>query len=414
MIAETLRFSLKLVNKPYRKHINNQARTQIFYGGSSSGKSFFLAQRCVLDIARGGRNYLVCRQVGRTIQRSVFNEIVKAINRFGWTSLFTINKTDYIITHVNGYQILFCGLDDIEKVKSITPSKGVLTDIWIEEATECEYATIKQLYKRQRGGDPRFRKRMILSFNPIMQTHWIFNEYFIPAKWHDGMTEFWSDRLTILKTWYIHNQWLTQEDIYDLESETDTYFREVYTFGNWGVLGSIIFTNWTVQDLSTQLDQMVNHRHGLDFGFSSDPAAMPCTHYDRKIKTIYIYNELYEKKLTNNILALEIVDRIGKDYVRCDSAEPKSIAELQQHGVSAVPAKKGKDSVLFGIQWLQQQKVIIDPKCINTINEFRVYKWKEDKNGIAMREPVDRFNHIIDGLRYAYEDESLGGDWNVY
>ena len=145
----------------------------------------------------------------------------------------------------------------------------------------------------------------------------------------------------------------------------------------------------------------------MDFGFSSDPAALLVSHYDRMRKTIYIYDELYETGLTNDLLAGEVKEKIGNGRVICDSAEPKSIAELRNYGVDAQPAIKGKDSVLFGIQWLQQQTIVIDEKCINTKNEFMGYKWKEDKNGIAMRQPVERNDHIIDATRYAYEEDSL-------
>lgn len=397
----------EVFNAAYLPFLHEMARTQIYYGGSSSGKSVFLAQRAVYDLMAGGRNYLVCRQVARTIKKSVFNEIVKAIGAWGVGALFEINKSDMVITCANGYQALFAGLDDPEKIKSITPQKGVLTDIWIEEATETDREAVKQLYKRQRGGREDTPKRLTLSFNPILQSHWIYDAYFTPAAWTDDQTEYHGDDVTILKTWYIHNRFLTTEDVHDLENETDKYFYQVYTLGNWGILGNVIFTNWRVEDLSAMRDQLTNHRNGLDFGFAEDPAALVPTHYDRKNKTIYIYDELYELGLTNDLLAAAVKNIIESQRVTCDSAEPKSIKELRNHGVNAHPAKKGRDSVLFGIQWLQQQQIVIDPRCINTINEFRQYKWKEDASGRAIPEPVDRNNHSIDGLRYAYEEESF-------
>lgn len=397
-----------IFNETYLPHLNNVARTQIFFGGSGSGKSVFLAQRTIYDVMQGGRNYLVCRQVGRTLRGSVYTEIVKAIYDWGVQSLFTINKSDMLITCTNGYQIIFAGLDDIEKLKSITPAKGVITDVWIEEATEVEQSSVKQLYKRQRGGSEKTRKRLTMSFNPILQSHWIYTEYFSRIAWRDGQTEHRTDDLSILKTWYIHNRFLTSDDVRDLENETDPYYRNVYTLGNWGVLGNVIFTNWRVEDLSGMHDQFTNRRNGLDFGFSSDPAAMPLMHYDRKNKMVYFYDELYERGLTNDVLAERVKSLIGGDVVTCDSAEPKSIAELRRYGVNARGAKKGKDSVLHGIQWLQQQKLVIDEKCINTRNEVQQYKWREDKDGNAMREPVDKNNHIIDGARYGLEDDMTG------
>lgn len=390
-------------NAVYLPHLDNLARTQIFYGGSGSGKSVFLAQRCVFDVMQGKRNYLVCRQVARTIRKSVFNEVKKVISDFSVKHLFNINQTDLVITCKNGCQILFAGLDDPEKIKSITPEKGVITDVWIEEATETERNTVKDLYKRQRGGSDDTAKRMIMSFNPILQSHWIYEEYFSGIGWADKQTEHKGNDLTILKTWYIHNRFLTPEDVRDLENETDSYFYNVYTLGNWGVLGNVIFTNWTVEDLSELCDQFVNRRVGLDFGYSSDPAALITSHYDRAKKVIYIFDELYETGLTNDVLAGEVKSKINEDYVTCDSSEPKSIAELNRYGVNARGASKGKDSVIHGIQWLQQQKIVIDVGCINTRNEFQQYKWKEDAGGYAMPVPVDKNNHLIDALRYAYE-----------
>jgi phage terminase large subunit len=397
----------KLFNPAYFSYLTDTTRTQIFYGGSGSGKSVFLSRRCVYDLLKGNRNYLVCRAVGRTLRRSVFNEIRKVISDWNLNNLFTVNKSDGIITCSNGYQVLFAGLDDTEKVKSITPEKGVITDIWIEEATECEKNTITDLYKRQRGGDENIPKRLTMSFNPIIQSHWIYEKYFSKIGWADDQTEYRDDSLTILKTWYIHNRFLTTADIHDLESETDKYYFNVYTLGNWGVLGNVIFTNWRIEDLSAMKDQFTNRRNGLDFGFSSDPAALSVSHYDRNKKTIYFFDEFYETGLTNDILAAELLKIIDRDVVICDSAEPKSIAELRQHGVVAKPARKGKDSVLFGIQWLQQQTLVFDKKCINSINEVRQYKWKEDKNGMAIRQPIDKNNHFIDATRYAYEDDAI-------
>jgi phage terminase large subunit len=314
-----------------------------------------------------------------------------------------------LITCSNGYQIAFVGLDDVEKIKSIRPAKGAWTDLWIEEATECERNTIKQLYKRQRGGSESTPKRLTMTFNPILQSNWIYEEYFSKLGWADKQTEYKSDDLSILKTWYVHNKFLTSDDIKGLENETDKYFYAVYTLGEWGRLGNVIFTNWRVEDLTQARNQFVNYRHGLDFGFGSDPAAAPFTHFDRMRKTIYIYDEVYAHGLTNPELAGEILPRAGVNPVRCDSAEPKSIRELRDNGVNAVPARKGKDSVNFGIQWLKQQQIVIDKGCVNFQREAQSYKWKEDASGNALAIPVDKFNHLWDALRYAYEDDMTGG-----
>lgn len=405
----------EVINPVYLPYLEATERRQVVFGGSSSGKSVFLSQRVVYDLLKGGRNYLITRQVGRTLRGSVYTEIKKVITDWGVSEYFDVSRSDMLITCQNGYQAIFCGLDDVEKLKSLTPQKGVITDIWVEEATETDQATIKQLFKRQRGGNSKTPKRLTLSFNPILQSHWIYEDYFASAAWADDQNLYQNDDLLILRTTYKDNRFLTKADIADLENESDTYFRDVYTLGKWGVLGNVIFKNWKVADLSNANDayylpeeQRVNRRHGLDFGYSSDPAAAPFTHYDKSHKRIYIYDELYETGLTNDLLADALkVKKIANDYITADSAEPKSIAELGNYRVNARGASKGKDSVLFGIQWLQQQEIIVDKNCVNMRNEFSSYKWKEDAQGRSMRIPVDRNNHLIDGLRYAYEDEMI-------
>lgn len=393
-------------NDVYMPYLDDPTRTQILFGGSSSGKSVFIAQRCTYDLLKGGRNYLVCRQVGKTVRKSVFSEVKGVIEDWGLSHLFKINKTDGVITCTsNGYQAIFIGLDDVEKIKSIRPEKGSITDIWVEEATETDRNTLKQLLKRQRGGSEKIAKRLILSFNPIYKTHFIYNDYFAKIGWTEDQKIYRDDDLLILKTTYKDNKFLTSGDIKDLENEEDQYFYNVYTLGNWGVLGNVIFHNWKVMDLSGMTDQFTNRRNGLDFGFADDPAASGRTHYDRMRKTIYIFDELYERGLDNQELAKELIDMHGRDLITADSAEPKSIAELNKAGCNVRGARKGKDSVNFGIQWIQQQKIIVDSKCINTQNELSTYKWKEDAAGNALPVPVDKNNHLMDQLRYAYEDD---------
>lgn len=400
-------------NRVYLPYLEDYARTQIFFGGSGSGKSVFVAQRAVADVMAGGRNYLVCRQVARTIRGSVFTEITKVINAWGVGQLFAVNKSDMVITCTNGYQIVFIGLDDVEKIKSITPQKGAFTDLWIEEATETSRASVRQLIKRQRGGDEKTRKRTMMTFNPILKTSWIYQEYFANLGWTENQTKYQGDDLSILKTTYKDNRFLTDDDKKDLENESDPYFYNVYTLGNWGILGNVIFRNWRVEDLSGMRAQFTNTRNGLDWGFSSDPAALSVMHYDRMRKTIYIYDEIYEAGLTNPELATRILDKIGADLVTCDSAEPKSIAEIQNCGVNARGAKKGKDSVNFGIQWMQQQAIVVDSGAINAQNELSQYHWKEDAGGNALPIPVDKNNHLIDASRYGLEDD-MEDTWAVY
>jgi len=393
------------MNDVYIPYLDCMAETQIYYGGSGSGKSVFLSQRPIVDLIRGGRNYLVCRKVQNSIRKSVFNEIESVIDNSGFRPYFTTNKTEMSITCKNGYQILFAGLDNPLSLQGVKPKKGVVTDLWVDEATEIERDDLKILSKRLRGGDENVKKRKMFSFNPILKNHWLYDEYFKSIGWTDEQTEYITDELTILKTWYIHNKYMTQQDIDNLLNEKDEYYKAVYAYGAWGVLGDVIFTNWRVEDLSEMTAQFTNRRHGLDFGFSSDPAAVVNTHYDTGRKTIYIYRELYETGLTNDILAERVREMITDERIVADSSEPKSIAELNNHSVYAAGAVKGKDSVNFGIDWLKQQTIIVDKSCINMQNELSQYHWKKDAGGNSLKIPVDKNNHLIDALRYAYEEE---------
>lgn len=403
-----LKIKKRVFNDVYYPYLANDTRTQIFYGGSSSGKSYFLAQRAVLDVCRG-RNYLICRNTQGTIKRSVFNEIVKAINFFKLRSQFDINQTNLVITNkLNQKQIIFCGLDDTEKIKSTTPISGVITDIWVEEATETSYESIKQLDKRLRGKS-NFKKRIILSFNPVLKTHFIYKEYF--KNWDESKNFYKDENLLILKTTYKDNKFLEEDDKKALEDEVDSYYRDVYTLGNWGIIGATIYKKWETQNLKW-LDDAIQSKCGLDFGFADSPSAFLQTHYDKNRKIIYIYRELYARECDNEELSSSILKLINSNVVvYCDNAEPKSIQELKKNKVYALPAKKGKDSVDFGIKWIQKHKIIIDSSCQNFINEISQYQWKKVGNDIV-KIPVKKNDHLMDALRYAYshdmnEEESI-------
>ena len=393
------------VNDCYLPFLEDDTRTQIFYGGSSSGKSFFLAQRTIMDVIKG-RNYLIVRNVAKTLRSSVYNQIVKTIVDMELQNEFSIGKSDMTITCLrNGKQILFAGLDDVEKLKSITPSNGVLTDVWIEEATETNYEDYKQLSKRLRGFS-KFPKRIILSFNPILQTHWIYKEFF--GMWDDSKTMYRGEDLLILKTTFEDNMFLTEDDRKALRDEKDPYYYNVYSLGNWGVLGKVIFKNWRVEDLTDKIPHFDTIYNGLDFGFSEDPTALIRVHYDRKHRIVYVFDEFYKGGMHNDEIAEMVKGKIGSQYITCDSSEPRSISELNRAGVRAIGAIKGSDSIVHGIQWLQQNEIVIDVHCQNFKNEIETYHWKEDKYGNALRQPVDKDNHGIDALRYAIESLTIG------
>ena len=395
------------VNDAYIPYLNDTTRTQIFFGGSSSGKSFFLAQRVVMDVLKG-HNYLIVRNVANTIKRSVYNQIVKTIIDFNLSEVFQMSKSEMVITcKRNNRQILFGGLDDPEKLKSITPIDGVITDIWIEEATETAREAYKQLTKRLRGATPDgIGKRVIFSFNPILQTHWIYQEFF--WNWDDSKNLYKSDDLLILKTTYKDNKFLTDEDIYALEHETNPYFYNVYTLGNWGVLGKVIFKNWRTEDLSDVIPSFDNIYNGIDFGVT-DPNAFIRVHVNEGQKQIFVFNEYKKSNTLIDELAEELNNRISKDeFIVGDPQGAQAILELNNRGITVIPAKKGPNSINDGISWLKEYEIIIDIHCQEFKNEIQSYHWQEDKLGNALPKPVDKDNHLIDALRYATELCRLG------
>lgn len=401
--------SRTVFNLVYLDYLEDETRMQIFFGGASSGKSVFVVgQRIVWDLLQGKRNYLIIRNVAGTSRNSTFNEVKKIIVAWKVSEYFKINKSEMIITCVNGVQAMFAGLDDVEKLKSITPVKGVVTDILVEEATETAEDDLKQLQKRLRG-KAEVKKRMVLVFNPIMRSHWIHNAYF-KGKFHDDDSFYQDEDLLILKTTYKDNlKFLEKDDIVALENETNEYFYNVYTLGNWGTLGDVIFTNWKIKDLSNMIPHFDNIRNGLDFGYANDPATYNRMHYDKKKKLLYIFEELHEFGLTNPQIARRIKPIINRERLTCDSAEPKSIQELKDHNINAVGAMKGRDSINFGIQWLQGNHIIIDKRCQETINEFQAYQWKKTRQGETINTPVDRDNHHIDDIRYGMENDMVKG-----
>ena len=167
--------------------VETKADVIILYGGASSGKSFFMFDQYIpIEMEKGERNFLCVRKVARTLNDSIFNEIKKGLNETGFIDNYTVNKSERKFIHKNNREIKMIGLDDPEKIKSITPERGVWTDIIIEEATELEEKDFKQLLKRQRG-QSKVKKRIWMLFNPISQEHWLYKSFF--KKWEDKRYE---------------------------------------------------------------------------------------------------------------------------------------------------------------------------------------------------------------------------------
>ena len=226
-----VKLSKKVFNDVYLPYLDNTDRYLLFYGGGSSGKSYYIAQRYIYKLIHPTRcNLLVVRQTGDTNRRSTFPLLKQVISNWNLSQHFKINESDMrIVCKLTGNEVAFAGLDDVEKIKSITFSNGELTDIWIEEATECQEADVNQLKVRLRGG--KSKKQMVLSFNPINIQHWI-KKHFIDS----GLA-------TVCFSTYKDNKFLTDDDRKALEDlqYIDEYTYEVYCLGKWGILGKTVF-----------------------------------------------------------------------------------------------------------------------------------------------------------------------------
>ena len=238
-----IKISKKVFNDVYLPYLDNQDRYLLFYGGGSSGKSYFIAQRYIYKLIHPTRcNLLVVRQTGDTNRKSTFPLLKQVISNWNLAKHFKVNESDMrIICLLTGNEVAFAGLDDVEKIKSITFANGELTDIWVEEATETQEASINQLKVRLRGG--KTKKQMVLSFNPVNIQHWI-KKHFIDSK-----------LATVCFSTYKDNKFLTDDDRKALEDlkYTDEYTYEVYCLGKWGILGKTVFDARAIQ---TRLDNI--------------------------------------------------------------------------------------------------------------------------------------------------------------
>jgi len=387
------------VNQAYRGAKLSQNRFRILHGGAGSGKSHYMAQETVMNMLKSGDyKYLIVRKTARSIRHSVFSLIVGLIDEYGLHKLFTVNKTDMSIRCATGSELITSGLDDVNKLKSIFG----INRIWAEEASEISYDDFIQLDLRMRGESP-VGHQMTLTLNPISELHWIKKTFF-DIGYEDSF---------VLQTTYKDNQFIDESYKRRLEElkDQDYQFYRIYTLGEWGSLGNLVFRNWEKADLSGRND-FDNIFYGLDWGFADDPFAFVKVNYDRKRKEIYILDQRYASGLHNRDVAEMIKPICGNDAVICDSAEPKSISELREYGVKAKGAKKGQGSVEHGIRWLQGHKIYIDESCTDVIKEFSGYKWREDKDGNVIPKPIDFNNHSIDALRYALESEMTNkGSW---
>ncbi len=373
----------------------DSSRYQVAWGGAGSGKSHIVARKILYRMVKEKdqpHKFLIVRKVNRTIKRSVFTLFRNIISKWGLYEEFDVNLTDLTITYTpNGAQLMFTGMDDPEKLKSI---EGV-TGVWMEEATEFTQEDFEQLDLRLRG-ETRYHKQIILTLNPISEQHWIKRVFF-----DDPI-----DGAFTLKTTYLDNSFIDEDYkmVMENKKKTNPRYYNIYALGNWGTAEGLIFSN--VRHAPIKLEEVMHLDcvQGLDWGYTNDPTAFHTSYVDTKNKKIYIYDGFYEKGMSNEDIAFKLKEmKAHKHGIIADSSEPKSIARLQALGVKISGAAKGKDSVNSGIDHLLGYEIVVNTHLVEFMTEFNNYVWEVDKEGKQLNKPVDDFNHFIDSLRYAME-----------
>jgi len=382
-----------ILNPIYIPYLHNRKRYLILYGGAGAGKSHFACQKILYrTMLEEGHRFLVIRKVARTLRQSVFRLFLDYISKWGLTQEFKINRTEMTITFEgNNNMILFAGVDDPEKLKSI---EGI-TSIWIEEAFELYLRDFVELDRRLRGIFHVYMQ-IILTYNPILKSHWTYDKFFSA-----GLTEEEKKDIAVLRTTYKDNVFIKDDLAYKklLESYTGN-MRTVYTLGQYGTLENAIYTNWEViaNDKFPDDEEAV---YGLDFGFIN-PNALVKVVADVERKEIYVDEVIYKRYQTISELISEMKELgINNCRIIADSEAPDKIEEIKREGFPYIEgAKKEKGSVNAGIDYIQQFKIFITERSVNVKKEIESYQRRKDKEGNILEEPEKGMDHAMDALRY--------------
>lgn len=399
----------ELVLPAYREFWNTRKTYVVCKGSRGSGKSKAAALWHIYHMMKYPQsNTLVVRKTERTLRDSCYSDLKWAIRQLGvekyWKAITSPLEITYLPT---GQKILFRGLDDAFKITSISVPVGVLNFLWFEEfyeiTSEQDFDTLDESI---RGQLPEgYWKRITATFNPWSENHFAKKRFF------DNPDE----NTLAMTTTYLDNPYLSETDIMLLEQMKLRNPRrfQVAGLGNWGISDGLIYENWREEQFS--LDSMREFKtiSGLDFGYTNDPTAFVVGFIDMKDMRIFIWDEMYEKGLSNS----DIYDRIrkmgySKERIIADSAEPKSIDELRNLGLRKIKgARKGRDSINNGIQFIQNFEIVIHPRCTNFLREISSYCWDKDKFGKSVNKPVDDENHLMDSLRYAASEYVTKNRW---
>lgn len=430
---ETKKKLPELIGKGYKQFWEFTGRYRVAKGGRGSKKSttasfwFPYMMMKFFHLFDCKPNTLVIRRYYNTHRDSTFAQLKWAINRLGVSHLWKATKSPLELTYLpSGQRIIFRGLDDPQSITSITVEDGYLCWVWWEEAFQCTNEDdFNKVDMSIRGEVPYpLFKQHTLTFNPWSEKIWIKSRFFDKVNPRTGLSPE-KDILAITKN-YDCNEFLGDDDILIFERmKRDNPRRySIEGLGEWGIAEGLVYENWQEMEFDAErmkraVDEHDNPRfrqmHGLDFGYTNDPTAFIALLADEKKKHIYIYDEVYRTHMKNQ----DIYDTLkykGFDNARicADSEDPKSIDELKDLGLNRIyGAKKGKGSVKAGIQKLQDYKIFVHPRCVNTIVELSNYIWAADKDtGKPTTDPADEYNHLMDALRYATEQlNSFNFSW---
>lgn len=386
---EERRLKVDINPKPFWFLKNSDKRINILYGSADSGKSWAIAQHLLVNKMLREKNVrlLMTRATGPALKKSCW--LLMDDLRRKYDIDMKINRSDLTMA-VNGNTAFFVPLDDVDKLKSFER----LNYVWANEATELTYRDYLQLNVRCRGENESGMNQLFFDFNPIDENSF----------WKD-IVDTTPDNVAVEHCTYSDNRFANPEDIKELErlKEQDPVYYSIYALGQWASPQNIIYIqglNWDIVDEWPEdgwFDEVI---YGLDFGFNNPTALAELGIKDQEIWQREI---LYEKNLTNTDL-IERIESLIEDEERpiyADSAEPDRITEIERAGFNIWPSKKGKNSVQNGIDSVKKHKRHVYKESTNAIAEDRGYKWKEDRNGNILDEPVKFRDHFKDAERYA-------------
>ena len=391
----------------WRATKDNSILNIVAKGGRGSGKSSDTAIIIAQLIMRYPVNALILRKIDNTLASSVFEQIKWAINEMQVSHLFQVKVSPMeIIYKPRGNKMIFRGAQNPERIKSLKDARFPFTIAWIEELaefkTEDEVTTITNSLLRGELDDGLFYKFYYTYNPPKRKQSWVNKKY---------ETSFQPDNTFVHHSTYMNNPYIAKEFIKEAEGARE---RNEMRY-RWEYLGEAIgsgvvpFNNLQIESIPQDLyDTFDNIRNAVDFGYATDPLAFVRWHYDKKKRIIYAMDEYYGVQISNREFANWLHKKAYQsDDIYADSAEPKSIAELKkEHGVKRIKGvKKGKDSVEYGEQWLDDlQAIVIDPKRTpNIAREFENIDYETDKDGNVKPRLEDKDNHTIDATRYALE-----------